>query len=371
MPMRRMWRGGPAQPEQNRSQMAGRPLARSRGLLPSVAQRCVFTMASLSRPATRRSWRVIWGDTKLQGGGGRDARALSAAASGAKSTLPPLQRPSATPSLDAFAAHLRLRDPTPLLLPSLVSSRGDSPSPHYWEATRSWSHIDDTTGRETLAGLRNPETESLPVEVEVGQRHRGYLDQSSWQKLTMPFGLFLDAFIARTIPFADPAASTTDLIGYVAQQDLRSLSPILAAASPSLPHPAAGPKGDREQWRCNMWIGPADTFTPLHRDPYENLFVQAVGQKRVHLFPPSAAPYLYLCEGGSQQNTSTIPTEGFLLSGGQEQTQAQYPDISRAADEQGACHTVLGPGDALYIPRSWLHCVSSLSTSASVNFWWR
>ena len=32
---------------------------------------------------------------------------------------------------------------------------------------------------------------------------------------------------------------------------------------------------------------------------------------------------------------------------------------------------VLGPGDALYLPIGWFHCMRSLSVSASVNFWFR
>jgi lysine-specific demethylase 8 len=32
---------------------------------------------------------------------------------------------------------------------------------------------------------------------------------------------------------------------------------------------------------------------------------------------------------------------------------------------------ILEPGEMLYIPAGWWHYVRSLSSSASVNFWWR
>jgi len=36
-----------------------------------------------------------------------------------------------------------------------------------------------------------------------------------------------------------------------------------------------------------MWIGSAESVTALHRDPYQNIYVQAVGAKRFVLVPPA------------------------------------------------------------------------------------
>ncbi|PWN30093.1 Clavaminate synthase-like protein [Jaminaea rosea] len=275
------------------------------------------------------------------------------------SILRPLQRPASLPSLETFAAHLRL--------PALV--RPAASNPHSWAAVEKWSHVDEK-GRETLQGMRVDEMEESIIEVEVGQRGRGYLDQGSWEKVKMPFGTFLDAFIAGSIPSL--TSSTTDLIGYVAQQDLLALSPTLAKQCPSLPHTTVGPRGDQEQWRTNTWVGPRGTFTPIHRDPYENIFVQVVGKKRFHVFPPAAQPYLYLEKGGRQQNTSTVPTENYLLRGVDEgQRQKDFPLLNEAAKQAEAANVTLEPGDALFLPRGWFHCVASLTTSASVNFWFR
>jgi len=39
----------------------------------------------------------------------------------------------------------------------------------------------------------------------------------------------------------------------------------------------------------SLWLGPAGTYTPPHRDPYANLLCQAWGAKAVRLYAPAAA----------------------------------------------------------------------------------
>lgn len=179
-------------------------------------------------------------------------------------------------------------------------------------------------------------------------------------------GLFLDAFIQQRIPWqAEQEGKDEQPVGYLAQFDLLSSAPSLASEAPGLQHTKAGPKGSDEQWRSNVWIGPAGTYTPLHRDPYENMFAQVVGRKRVHLFAPELAEYLHIKKSGPQQNTSTIATEQELLNPGKDKE-----IVKQALDSEKAFVTELGPGDVLYIPHGWYHCVQSLSTSASVNLWY-
>ncbi|GAC97691.1 hypothetical protein PHSY_005277 [Pseudozyma hubeiensis SY62] len=233
-----------------------------------------------------------------------------------------------------------------------------------WPALKTWSSI-GPDGQETLEGLKGPATSDLIVPVEISQPHVGYnAGGSKWDRIEMPFSLFLDAFIQRKIPWSQ-GSEEQQPVGYLAQFDLLSKVPALAEEAPGLPHTQAGPKGANEQWRSNVWIGPAGTYTPIHRDPYENMFAQVVGQKRVHLFSPSLAPYLYINKSGPQKNTSAIRSERELLSASQDR-----PLLSAALSSEDAFVAELGPGDVLYIPQGWYHCVQSLSTSASVNFWY-
>lgn len=235
-----------------------------------------------------------------------------------------------------------------------------------WPALRTWSAI-GPDGHETLEGLRRPETANLIVPVEISQPNVGYnAGSNEWDRIQMPFSLFLDAFIQRKIQWSrGKDADQQQPVGYLAQFDLLSEAPSLANEAPGLPHTQAGPKGAKEQWRSNVWIGPGGTYTPLHRDPYENMFAQVVGRKRVHLFAPTLAPYLYINKGGPQKNTSAIASEQELLVPSQDR-----PLLSAALASEDAFVAELSAGDVLYIPQGWYHCVQSLSTSASVNFWY-
>lgn len=81
-------------------------------------------------------------------------------------------------------------------------------------------------------------------------------------------GLFLDAFILNKIPSADPDSIPT---AYLAQSDLLEHGD-LAAAVPELDLFKAGPQGT--MYRRTIWIGPRQSFTPFHRDPYIGLYTQ-------------------------------------------------------------------------------------------------
>ena len=56
-------------------------------------------------------------------------------------------------------------------------------------------------------------------------------------------------------------------------------------------------------------MGPMGTKSPLHNDPYENIFAQVVGYKYFRLFPPKMTEKVYPrgIEGGIQMgNTSQV-----------------------------------------------------------------
>ncbi|CAO1619164.1 unnamed protein product [Sympodiomycopsis kandeliae] len=273
------------------------------------------------------------------------------------SRLPELHRAATPFSVEAFVSHASEANAEPLLLPSLIKDQ------YPWRALTEWTHI-DANGVETLSGMRNEHTANAIVDVEIGKKGRGYMDRG-WQKIQMPFDSFLDAFVSRSIP--SMSAATQNLVGYVAQQDLLRQIPSWAAQlQPPLPHIER--IAQSQYWRRNYWIGPKDTFTPLHRDPYYNLFVQVIGSKRVHLFPPDVHQWLYISQDTVQKNTSTIPSEEYLLSGGEEGQ--EFPELKNAIQHPRSKNVVLHAGDALYIPKGWFHCVKSLQTSVSINDWW-
>lgn len=154
-----------------------------------------------------------------------------------------------------------------------------------------------------FTGLKRPEAASLVVPVEVSKiapgetAGKGYNTKGhdgGWDRIEMPYEVFLDAFLISPLP-GEPSgegSSGSRWVGYLAQYplldevrlfrlsevkrslDLPSKIPSLRAdLSPSLPFLRSG-RGD--EWPTNMWIGTAGTFTPLHKDPYHNLFFQSM-----------------------------------------------------------------------------------------------
>ena len=111
------------------------------------------------------------------------------------------------------------------------------------------------------------------------------------------------------------------------------------------------PTSDRDGF---LWIGPKGTLTPFHHDLTNNLLIQVRGRKQVHMVPP--------------WEERRMNGDGRVFSG-------LSLEDAKAAAEHGLplIETVIGPGDALFIPVGWWHHIVSLDESYSVlftNFVW-
>ena len=87
----------------------------------------------------------------------------------------------------------------------------------------------------------------------------------------------------------------------------------------------------------------------------DNLLVQVTGRKRVVLFPPSSAQYLYLAGDKSQVLDIDSPDP------------ALYPLFRQTT--QYECF--LDPSDVLFIPALWFHNVTALDFGVAVNVFWK
>lgn len=209
------------------------------------------------------------------------------------------------------------------------------------------------------------------VPVEIGRR---YTDLD-WGQRVMSFERFMREYIVQPhlrrldsgAP-AHPADQADQPKGYCAQYELFDRIECLADDFYVPDYCALGAAcetADEEDAEMdstvdvNAWFGPADTVSPLHFDPKDNLFAQVLGRKYVRLYSPrlAAGQDLYACDSELLDNTSEVDVERL--------DRARHP---RFPVDFYEC--VVRPGDLLYIPKGYWHYVRSLDVSFSISFWW-
>ncbi len=198
------------------------------------------------------------------------------------------------------------------------------------------------------------------VPIELGNM----CEKAELQEQLMSIRGFVDNFIApsnsrvvTSLQFT-LSPSAKESIAYLAQHQLFEQIPELMndiVASPLF----CGKNGPTH---INTWIGTGGTRTPCHYDSYDNLLVQIVGAKYVRLYHSKYSGNLYVMKKSEnnyskQGNISAVDCEL--------EDYVQHPLSQNAKYTE----TVLFPGDCLYIPAQEWHYVRSLSSSASVNFW--
>jgi Cupin-like domain len=234
------------------------------------------------------------------------------------------------------------------------------------------------------------------VPVEIG---KSYTDSEWTQRL-----MTIREFVARYMLYEGVLPANDR--GYFAQHSLFQqipdfqndiLEPVLCYSDPPYPN-FPGPesaeliKADSEltdDVQKNIWMGPAQTVSPAHTDPYHNIFAQVVGYKYFRLYPPSVKANLYPrgSESGiDMSNTSQVDIAHVMRAyegwqGWDEADKMGNYNAERLRDEmnedfpllKGASYveTILEPGQMLFIPKGWIHYVRSLSPSIGVSFWWK
>jgi lysine-specific demethylase 8 len=108
-----------------------------------------------------------------------------------------------------------------------------------------------------------------------------------------------------------------------------------------------------------MWLGPAQTVTPIHFDGADNLLVQIYGRKKLTLVAPAESDCLYYpCLRLGHVHYSPVDVE--------EPDLERFPKYAKATPLE----VTLEPGEMLFIPVRWWHHARSLEKAISLNFWW-
>lgn len=100
-----------------------------------------------------------------------------------------------------------------------------------------------------------------------------------------------------------------------------------------------------------FWLGPKGTLTPWHHDLTNNLLVQVIGRKRVRM----AAPWAFARMKNSRHCFSDWGNEALPAGEGD----GSAPPV---------LETIIGPGEAIFLPVGWWHQVEALDLSASMSF---
>ena len=206
---------------------------------------------------------------------------------------------------------------------------------------------------------------------------------ATFRRTEAPLKLLLTYLSNPASPTSESQARTQSL--YLAQCPLPSLPPALLAAVPTPELVRRAGKGD--VYGSSLWLGRPPTYTPLHRDPNPNLFIQLAGRKIVTLLPPKVGDVVFehvqeAChdQAGSKAmrgEEMMLGKERQLLEEGiwgtsHEPMTGTAGEISSAVEKFGQ-EAELGLGEALFIPKGWWHSVKGVGQgiTASVNWWFR
>lgn len=191
----------------------------------------------------------------------------------------------------------------------------------------------------------------------------GSKDVVSFRQFHAPLTVFLEWM--RTVEKTSPQSSRL----YLAQCQLLDLPQVLRDDFPTPDLVAKAGKGDI--YDTNVWIGHPPTYTPLHRDPNPNLFVQLAGKKVVRLLAPSEGQALFSSirrQLGKSGGKDAAAIRGEEMMQGQERAlldERVWGDSASAGSDGYEAH--LDAGDGLFIPKGWWHSIKGVGEGVTAS----
>lgn len=192
-------------------------------------------------------------------------------------------------------------------------------------------------------------------------------DGDYFQRAEVPFYMFLEWTKSATL-------ETSERL-YLAQASFARLPEALKMDLPTPEIVAQSGTGD--VYDTNIWMGIPPTYSPLHRDPNPNLFVQLAGHKIVRILPPEMGDKIFVQVRTALGRSGSAVFRGEDMMKGQEKRllEDQVWNDTSAPDEAGEVgyEAHVGRGDGLFIPKGWWHSVKGVGEgiTASVNWWFR
>ncbi|EEH33344.1 hypothetical protein PAAG_04394 [Paracoccidioides lutzii Pb01] len=232
-------------------------------------------------------------------------------------------------------------------------------------------------------------------------------DTPQFQRFYAPLDLFLKW--TKTTTGSNPSNSRL----YLAQCQLLDLPQDLHSDFPTPLFVSEAGRGDI--YDTNIWMGIPPTYTPFHRDPNPNLFVQMAGRKAVRLYSPDTGLAVFqrvkamvLWRQSQDENAiiadrvvadhakfrgeemmqglekTLLEAEVWGSSAEREPNEADgggasgsESGISREVEDEATkthgFEAHLDAGDGMFIPMGWWHSIKGVGEgiTASVNWWFR
>ncbi|KAF2014839.1 Clavaminate synthase-like protein [Aaosphaeria arxii CBS 175.79] len=143
---------------------------------------------------------------------------------------------------------------------------------------------------------------------------------------------------------------------------------------------------EKEPDAINFWLGNSHSTTALHKDNYENIYVQIIGQKHFVLLPPVESPCVNeksLLAATYKPRDIELSEEDLIVQIDEPKEYVPFATWDPDAREQNGTtyspysrplRVTLSEGDMLYLPALWYHKVSQTCSSegicCAVNYWY-
>jgi jumonji domain-containing protein 7 len=142
----------------------------------------------------------------------------------------------------------------------------------------------------------------------------------------------------------------------------------------------------------NLWVGNSHSTSVLHKDHYENIFIQIAGAKEFLLLPPVEAPCVNECsvlsatyqpKDTSPKSSLDIRKEDLCIAIDEPEQYIPLPtwdpdtpsqNTTKYSEFARPIRVTVNAGDILYLPALWYHKVKQIAGEegicCSVNYWY-